>query len=268
MQRTKLDIYACPACRKPLWVLDGQGEDIRKGQLLCSGCTRRYEINQGIPQFISRANLAGLNKRFAGLYDLFSLVYPAYSRIAFRFIGLSEAQARGELVERLEPRGGRVLEVSAGPGSNLPYLFNRTDAGEVYALDISPGQLARCRRLAARRGWPVELALANAERLPYRDESFDAVLHMGGINFFNDKQAAIAEMVRVARPGARIVISDETERGARGYEVTLPFFKGSFGGKRDAVEPPVNLVPPGMQDVTVTDTWKGWFYRLEFRKPL
>lgn len=75
-------------------------------------------------------------------------------------------------------------------------------------------------------------------------------------------------MIRVAKPGAKIVIGDENERGARGYELTLPGFKRSFNGKRDTVKPPIEFVPAQMEDVHLDETaWKGWLYILEFRKP-
>ena len=47
----------------------------------------------------------------------------------------------------------------------------------------------------------VPLYLASAEALPFQDATFDAVLHIGGINFFDDKAQALAEMARVAKPG-------------------------------------------------------------------
>ena len=45
--------------------------------------------------------------------------------------------------------------------------------------------------------------------MPFHDHKFDAVLSIGGFNHFNDPEGALREMVRVAKPGARIVVSDE-----------------------------------------------------------
>lgn len=109
--------------------------------------------------------------------------------------------------------------------------------------------------------------LGNGENLPFQDEMFEGVLHVGGINFFNDKEAAISEMIRVAKPGACILIADETEKGARGYEKTLPFFTKSFNGRREEIKPPIHLIPSGMMDVRLLSVWKDWFYCIEFRKP-
>ncbi|MGE5222050.1 MAG: hypothetical protein ACM3PY_06415 [Omnitrophica WOR_2 bacterium] len=90
---------------------------------------------------------------------------------------------------------------------------------------------------------------------------------IGGINFFSDKKKAIEEMVRVAKPGTKIVIGDESERGAKFYEWTLPGFSRSFKDKRVPVTAPVGCVPAEMQDLQVLPAWRGWFYCLEFRKP-
>ena len=99
------------------------------------------------------------------------------------------------------------------------------------------------------------------------DNSFDRVFHVGGINFFGDKKKAIDEMIRVAKPGTRILICDENEKGAQAYERFLPSFKKMAGEQRPAVVPPVDLLPPQMQEVRLFEVWNGWMYCIEFRKP-
>ena len=267
MKTGSLDLLICPACRSPLALEAARGSPILAGSLQCSRCSRSYPIMDGIPRFIQPEELTGYNRRFSRLYDLFSAFYRLFSRLAFACLGIREETARREILDRLEPAGGRVLEVSIGPGVNLPYLVQRQDVRELYGLDISLGQLTNCQRFLRRRGWNADLFLGNAERLPFADDSFEAVFHIGGINFFNDKKAAIDEMIRVAKPGTRILISDETEKGAREYERFIPGFKRSFTGIRHAVQVPLDLVPPEMQEKHVFEVWKGWFYCLEFRKP-
>ena len=288
MKRSTLDLLACPTCHGQLeyFCAEPSAEDCQTGNLYCHACSVNYSIVQGIPCFIQSQDLSGLNQRFARLYDWFSWIYWPFSKLAFAYIGMSEEQGRREITDRLNPRGspgssiiipeaqrsgtargGKVLEVSVGPGVNLPYLVNRPDVSEIYGLDISYGQLKRCQSYAHGKGWDVSLFHGNGEKLPFRDESFDSVFHIGGINFFNDKKAAIEEMIRVAKPGARIIIADESEMGARGYERFIPGFKSSFGGKRESITAPLNLVPSQMLETHVVDVWKGWLYCLEFTKP-
>jgi uncharacterized protein YbaR (Trm112 family) len=281
VRRATLELLCCPRCRGELLLRDGS-EVVEAGSLLCPRCHRDFPVRDGIPRFLRPEELTGLNRRFTRLYDLFSYVYVPVSRLFFAFLG-GEAKSRREVVDRLElgrreaPAAspgraveaavGRILEVSIGPGVNLPYLIGAAGAPEVFGLDISLGQLERCRSYCRRRGFAVELFLGMAEELPFRDESFDGVLHVGGINFFSDKAKAIREMVRVARPGANLVIADESEEGARVYERWIPGFSRMFEGKREPVRAPVDLVPPQMEDVRTHTVWRGLGYCVEFRKP-
>ena len=267
MKRSSLDLLACPVCHHPLSLHPNLNDPIETGNLRCASCQKEYAIATGIPRFIDLPELSGFNRRFTGLYNWFSWFYRTFSKLAFAYIGMSEETGRREITDRLDPRGGRVLEVSIGPGVNLPYLVNRSDVGKIYGLDISLGQLQRCLSYIRRKGWGVELFLGNGEQLPFQDESFDGVFHVGGINYFNNKKAAIDEMIRVSKPGSRILIADETEKGARGYEKFIPGFKKSFNNKRNVIVPPIDLVPPEMLETRVFDVWKGWLYCLEFRKP-
>jgi hypothetical protein len=70
----------------------------------------------------------------------------------------------------------------------------------------------------------------------------------------------------VAKPGTRTLICDENEKGTRSYERFLPSFKQTAGKVRPVVIPPVDLLPPGMKEVRVSEVWKGWMYYIEFRK--
>jgi ubiquinone/menaquinone biosynthesis C-methylase UbiE len=126
--------------------------------------------------------------------------------------------------------------------------------------------LKRCQRNGARWKLDLSLFMGAAERLPFKDEVFDVVFHFGGINFFNDKAAAICEMIRVAKPGTKFVIGDENEALAQKYG-DLPV-TGQFYGKRSAaITAPIHLLPSEMQEVQVRDIAGGDLYCLTFRKP-
>lgn len=271
MKQRTMDVICCPLCHGNLtWLERGPADEMIKGALFCYQCQRQFPVDEGIPHFIRVEDLGGLNRRFSRLYDWFSYVYAPLTKLAFILLMGSERKARSEILDRLELTGGRLLEVSIGPGVNLPYLYESPQIGEVYGLDISLGQLRRCRRFAQKRGWAVELFLASAEALPFRTNCFDSVLHIGGINFFSDKKRALEEMVRVAKPGSRVVIADETEQVARFYD-RIPGFSRANGAKKAEAAPPVSLLPPGMQEVELRSIWQshgqyhGWC--LDFKKP-
>jgi len=268
MIRTTLDLLVCPTCHGELKLLVSTGNgSFEKGSLTCLSCQKIYPIKRGIPLFIREEDLTGLNKPITRMYDWFSWIYSAFSKIGFFFLGTSECRARHDVLDRLEPNGGKVLEVSIGPGVNLPFLLSSPAVGEVYGLDISIGQLNRCNALVRRKGWSVELFLGNGEQLPFIDNSFDSVFHIGGINFFSNKKQAIDEMIRVAKPGTKIIICDENESGAEWYEKFLPGFKNAFHGQRKVVTAPVDLIPDTMLDLKQGNIWNDFMYCLEFRKP-
>jgi len=270
MKRATLELLSCPSCRGPLSLGGDPADDtVDEGELACPHCERRFPIESGIARFISPEDLEGLNLRFTRFYARFSRFEPILERLSFLSFG-GERKARGQVLDRLELNGGRILEVSIGSGANLPYLFESPQVGEVYGLDISAAQLAGCRRRVKKRGWPVALFLGMAEALPFEAESFDTVFHIGGINFFSDKKKAIDEMIRVARPGSRIVIADESERVAQSVARILRLSRSTPDGRVDT-SVPVHLVPETMREIRVEGIWKQHGlhhgYCLEFRKP-
>lgn len=104
---------------------------------------------------------------------------------------------------------GRTLEVAIGTGRNLPRY-----GGDVAltGIDLSPGMLAKARQKAAARGSTADLREADAERLPLDDASFDTVVCTLALCAIPDREAAVREMVRVLRPGGRLVLVDHYER--------------------------------------------------------
>jgi len=263
MKRSTLELMCCPECHGAIsWSGAPDAGVVDEGDLLCSKCERSYPITDGIPRFISMEELGGLNLRFARFYRWYSRFEPFISRLS--------RSGMKEVLDRLELDGGRILEVAIGTGGNLPYLFRSPDAGEVYGLDISPEQLRGCQKFVKKRGWPADLFLGMAEALPFKAESFDTVFQIGGINFFSDKKRAIDEMIRVARPGSKIVIADESEQVARNIARLFRLSRWTEDGIVDT-SVPVHLVPDTMEEVRVEGIWRrhghDHGYCLEFRKP-
>lgn len=98
---------------------------------------------------------------------------------------------------------GRTLEVGIGTGRNLDLY--RPDV-DVTGIDISAAMLARARRRAARRDRPVRLEVADVERLPYPDASFDSVCATCVFCSVADPVAGFAEIARVVDPGGQVLL--------------------------------------------------------------
>jgi ubiquinone/menaquinone biosynthesis C-methylase UbiE/uncharacterized protein YbaR (Trm112 family) len=239
---------------------DGSTQDVLVG--VHSG--ERFRVRDGIPMLLDEASVVGFNQRYQRFYNRVARFYDGGIRLFASLAGRGEGHFRGEYLRELELQDGdRVLEVSIGTGANLHYLPAKA---AFYGLDLSWGMLKRCGRNLGRWQREAELILGNAEALPLRDESFDSVFHVGGINAFNDRAKAIAEMIRVARTGTRIVIVDETAKLMASL-AWIPGFRKWLQQYGDRFSAPIGAVPSGMREVEARDIAKGNLYCLTFRKP-
>jgi ubiquinone/menaquinone biosynthesis C-methylase UbiE/uncharacterized protein YbaR (Trm112 family) len=279
MRHDSVELLCCPVCFGELTLQEPQVEDgiIWQGSLYCEKDDRTYPIQSGIPQFIAPQELLGLDRKYEKLYNLIARFYDSEFFITEivrqHFVPAGEEKARLEIIERLELRSGdKVLETGIGTGSNVPYIYQLAPDVDVYGLDISLGMLKQGVRNLKKWGVETEFFLGNGEALPFGDEAFDVVFHVGGINAFTEIRRAIDEMIRVAKPGSRIVIADETEDVTDGLFSKIGFHL--FFGKRLAEEilefradDMLKLVPPEMKEVAYKSIWEGNGYLLEFRKP-
>ncbi len=227
-----------------------------------------YSVVDGVPWLLDEATLSALDRAFQRQYtEKDARSYDRLVRLLSLLLGCWEPRERRKIVDLLDLRPGmRVLEVSVGTGANLPFLARRVGAeGQRYGLDLSAAMLGVARKRAAAVGCPVHLVRGDAVNLPFVDEAFDAVLHFGGVNLFGDRARALAEMVRVAKPGATLVVGDEGMSERR---------RGSVLGRRllrmnslYRFRPPFPLLPwEGIENVQLHWVWREVFWLLRFQK--
>ncbi len=101
--------------------------------------------------------------------------------------------------------GERLLEVGCGAG----HVLARFEGVTRFAIDLSSAMLARTKRRLAGQ---ARLAQAFADGLPFASGSFDVVLCTEVLEHTADPAAVIAELMRVARPGARVIVSVPNEK--------------------------------------------------------
>jgi SAM-dependent methyltransferase len=142
----------------------------------------------------------------------------------------------------------RVLEVAAGTGVVTRRLATAlAPASSIVATDLNPAMLDE----AAARGTsrPVQWQPADATRLPFPDETFDAVVCQFGAMFFPDKSRAYSEAKRVLRPGGAFIFNVWDEIGQNEFAQTVT----SALGELFPDDPPrfMARVPHGYSDVGV-----------------
>lgn len=236
-------------------------------QSLVTAAGERFPIHNGIAEFVDLKSISGFNKKYNALYQTIGGFYDDIQRVWCLLRGLDRREYLRGYLHKLEVKPGDwVLETSAGTGLNLAMLPEQI---HFVGLDLSPEMLANFQQNLQRWERDADLILGNAEDLPFADDSFDCVFHVGGINFFNDRAKAIREMIRVAKPGTLILIADETEEHVQQVYEKAPLTRRYFKKRKEPVKPPTDLVPPEMEEVKLdTSLMNKSFYVLTFRKPL
>jgi SAM-dependent methyltransferase len=123
--------------------------------------------------------------------------------------------------------GQRVLDVACGTGVLAREISDRVGSGgSVAGLDVNDGML----EIAQRKAPGIEWLKGPAERLPFEDQSFDAVVSQFALMFFNEPTHAIEEMHRVVRPGGRLAVAvwDAIDRSP-GYAALSDLLHRLFG---------------------------------------
>ena len=103
--------------------------------------------------------------------------------------------------------GAKVLDVASGSGDLAAAFAKRAGpTGQVWMTDINRAMLEVGRDKLIDAGVFPPLALCDAEKLPFRADSFDCVSVAFGLRNMTHKDRALAEMTRVARPGGRVIV--------------------------------------------------------------
>jgi len=206
---------ACPACQGSL--IDGPDTTN-----FCADCGRRFSPVAGLPDLrLESDRYLDLKAERAKAERLHQLEPKSnLQRLADEYYAITDdvlderrglflrhiagAEARGEVLASLLPRRGRILEVGCGTGGLLvPALRS---GRSIEGVDIASRWLVVARRRLSDHGLAGRLWVASAERLPWRDDQFDAVVADSLIEHLDDPAGALREWLRVLRPGGRLIL--------------------------------------------------------------
>lgn len=150
--------------------------------------------------------IASLYNKTAWIYNFVTDFEPTHHRAAIALAEIKE--------------GDTVLEVACGTGRATTRIAERVGKnGQVHALDLTPGMLRRAEQRLQKAGMSdrVHFTLGDARRLPFADETFDAVFnaYMFDLIDLNEMQAIVDEFKRVLKPGGSIILVNMSKNRER-----------------------------------------------------
>ena len=134
---------------------------------------------------------------------------------------LADVRRQGYTMLRVAP-GAAVLDVGCGAGEvcvELAAIVGRD--GTVAGIDPSEAMIAAAQRAAGASGRKIDLRVASIYALPFPDRTFDAVRSERVFQHLESPEAGLAEMIRVARPGGRLMVADP-DHGQHGLGLDDP----------------------------------------------
>lgn len=167
---------------------------------------------QQVPVAEKAARVRAVFESVAGNYDLMNDLMSAGTHRLWKRFALSQTGLRP---------GQRALDVAGGTGDLAAGMSKQVgESGLVVLTDINPAMLSEGRDALTDRGIVanVRYSLANAERLPFPDSSFDCVTIGFGLRNVTDKAAALRSMQRVLKPGGQLLILEFSHPVAPGLK--------------------------------------------------
>jgi len=168
-----------------------------------------------------------------------------------------------DLVKNLAPKKGMaVLDVGSGTGNTTLHIAKKVGpTGKAVGVDFTREGIAKAKRKAAKMGLDgiAKFKLADAEELPFGDETFDAVISECVVCLTSDKQKVLNEKVRVLRPGGRILMHDVVRWAPMPEAISTnpQLYCGCIGGAVTMDDYKAMMKKAGLTNVKSVDYSKG-----------
>ena len=151
----------------------------------------------------------------ANLSEVTNNQKKTWSKGDFNEIGRQNVVMAEELVKAVDPQPGqKVLDLACGSGTAALVAARRYC--NVTGIDYVPELIDRARKRSVASGLKADFLVADAQDLPFPDNTFDVVLSVYGVQFAPDQEKAAEEMIRVCRPGGKIGLAGPISEGWSG----------------------------------------------------
>jgi len=139
-----------------------------------------------------------------------SLIDKLPDAVASTYCGVGNPFSLGKI-----NTGEQVLDIGCGAGVDTILASMMTGpTGNVIGVDIVPEMLQQAEKnLMMTNQKNVNFKKTSGEKLPYSGDIFDVVISNGVINLIPDKEAALTEIIRVLKPGGRLMMADQVDSG-------------------------------------------------------
>jgi SAM-dependent methyltransferase len=265
MRSEAFEVLCCPACHGHLRSDEADKAELKDSELACTNCGRGWSIDGGVPDLVFPEELVEADAASRRLWDRIGRCYGLIGPLTNVIRGVSKE--RRELVGRLGLGSKSVaLEIAAGTGENLRLMAEHLSGeGAAFGVDLSRRMIGRAERKLSRAGRSVTLVLGNAVRLPFRDGAFDAVLDGFGMKYYSDKPRAVREMLRVVKPGGKVVIAELGVPQKESLSVRQRLLRAWIPHFDEP--PPLEAIPEAVGGLSVSWDAHETAYVIEFRKP-
>lgn len=273
-------LLACPDTGHPL-VFQGSNLELQvmDGVLVCPHTKEAWTVDRGVARMFRDHWLTGSDAAVARRLDQIpAWIEPLTAATTLLAGGGRMADLRQHVVELLDlpalagQSRARVLEVGVGTAANWEPLQDNAPTGtvvELWGTDLSIGALRQAAaRVEQEPQWHDRLSLfaADPAHLPFQPATFDRVLVCGGFDCFRDPARAMAELVRVVKPGGLVVIVDKQPDPARSSPLQSLVLSRVRADAVLPAEAPVELVPEGCRRVH-SQQLTPLHYALTFQPP-
>ncbi|MFW9918682.1 MAG: class I SAM-dependent methyltransferase [Candidatus Thorarchaeota archaeon] len=244
-----------------------QTDGVDNGSLTCEK-GHHWPIIDGIPSLLF-PDLTDEDKKWIEEYDQMAEGYDEAVKQYNEWLDIDINKERQGFTQFIPIEGpSKIIDVSIGTAANFEALESafkgKMGRFNLHGLDVSWGMLHVAQRKAGKLGLTINLVHGSVFNIPYPDNTFDIVLHTGGINTFSDISGALEEMLRIVKKDGFVIVIDEgvsprlrgTDRGQEIIKANSLF----------AAKPPLEYLPERAKEVEVTYVMNDTFYQIVFRK--
>ena len=147
----------------------------------------------------------GKKEQVAKMFDTISSKYDNLNRVISFGVDVKWRKKILKMVAEKNPAS--ILDIATGTG-DMAILLSQTNADKIIGLDISAGMLEVGKQKIAQKNLShkIEMVLGDSEKIPFEDNSFDAITVGFGIRNFEDLEKGLSEILRVLKPNGIFVI--------------------------------------------------------------